>query len=932
MGPARLLCLSLSPGPTGALSLADGEFAIAPAKFQIMLIHFILRILKPSERLLCPPDARGTPSPVAFDNQAMLLYRSLTTTLAARWSAMKRAMGMRWGRLSPTRQDRIATLGPLVSVLLFLTAIVAAFWYLRYEENEREAESVQRDSEIAQQQLRVRLIENQDALVRIARDLSTRFRSAEQFTAQAAELVADRGEMTHIAWINGSKEARAVYSDRPFHIEANPDGKAAQPTLPAQRQISETDATFDKAKALRSVVYSGAFKDANGNMVMQVHVPVLLRNQFDGALIAEYSLDRMLRLSVPAEITQRHTVAIVSQDRRVLASSVVTQPEQSARKPTHQTDVAVEPLANGWVIRTQGWRTSLSIVGNTLFWMVLALSGLTLWMLMGSWRHLRRRTQIQATLVQETNFRRAMENSMLTGMRAMDRDGRISYVNPAFCAMTGYSEQELVGKVPPFPFWPDGAQEENARLLREELEGRSPAGGIEVKLAKKDGAVFDARMYISPLVDAKGQQTGWMTSITNITEAKRIRDQLSVSHERFTTVLEGLDAVVSVLSVQQNELLFTNRTYRHWFTADAQGHALLAGAGVRLPDLPPINGSDDSGDDVDSMSGISSQMLADVGSAPREVFIASLQKWFDVRTRYMQWTDGRLAQMLIATDVTARRRGEELALQQAEKAQVTSRLVTMGEMASSVAHELNQPLTAITNYCNGMVSRVRGKTISDDDLVAALEKTAKQAERAGQVIRRIRAFVKRSEPQREPAAADTVVEDAVELADFELRRRNVRLNVYVAKNMPLVVCDPILIEQVVLNLIKNAAEAIDTAQLPANRRQIELRVAPRDTAEEGTVIEFSVSDTGPGIREDVLARLYEAFFSTKVEGLGIGLSLCRSIVESHRGRIKGQNLYNGDSVVGCQFSFTLPVEITPRQDSAPPETALPMGATTDVTT
>jgi signal transduction histidine kinase len=120
--------------------------------------------------------------------------------------------------------------------------------------------------------------------------------------------------------------------------------------------------------------------------------------------------------------------------------------------------------------------------------------------------------------------------------------------------------------------------------------------------------------------------------------------------------------------------------------------------------------------------------------------------------------------------------------------------------------------------------------------------------------------------------------------------------------------DPILIEQVLLNLLKNAAEAIDNARLPPARRHIELRVVPRHTPEEGGVIEFSVTDHGPGVKEEVMARLYEAFFSTKPDGLGIGLSLCRSIIESHRGRIRAENLYNGESVVGCRFAFTLPVE------------------------
>ncbi|HUP08910.1 MAG TPA: ATP-binding protein, partial [Caldimonas sp.] len=240
------------------------------------------------------------------------------------------------------------------------------------------------------------------------------------------------------------------------------------------------------------------------------------------------------------------------------------------------------------------------------------------------------------------------------------------------------------------------------------------------------------------------------------------------------------------------------------------------------------------------------------------------------------------------------------------------------EMASSVAHELNQPLTAIANYCNGMVTRVRNDAIAKGDLVAALEKTSHQAERAGQIIHRIRAFVKRSEPQRQLSQAQTIVEDAVDLAGIELRRRSVAIHTDVAPRLPPLMADPILIEQVVLNLLKNAAEAIDNARLPPARRNIELRVAPLRTEEEGDVLEFSVTDSGPGLKEEVIPRIYEAFFSTKTDGLGIGLSLCRSIVESHRGRMKATNLYNAEgNVVGCRFSFTLPIEATSLSQPAP---------------
>jgi C4-dicarboxylate-specific signal transduction histidine kinase len=204
--------------------------------------------------------------------------------------------------------------------------------------------------------------------------------------------------------------------------------------------------------------------------------------------------------------------------------------------------------------------------------------------------------------------------------------------------------------------------------------------------------------------------------------------------------------------------------------------------------------------------------------------------------------------------------------------------------------------------------------------VAALRKTARQAERAGQIIRRIRAFVRKSEPQRQTSHARQIVEDAVELAGIELRRRNVAIRTYVAQRLPSLEVDPILIEQVLMNLLKNAAEAIDSAipPLPVSRRNIELRVVPRHTPEEGGVIEFSVTDMGPGLKVEVIERLYEAFFSTKAEGLGIGLSLCRSIIESHRGRMRAQNLYNGELVSGCRFSFTLPVEVPVRSEPASP--------------
>jgi C4-dicarboxylate-specific signal transduction histidine kinase len=229
----------------------------------------------------------------------------------------------------------------------------------------------------------------------------------------------------------------------------------------------------------------------------------------------------------------------------------------------------------------------------------------------------------------------------------------------------------------------------------------------------------------------------------------------------------------------------------------------------------------------------------------------------------------------------------------------------MGEMASSVAHELNQPLAAISNYCSGMVSRIKGRQIEEEELLAALEKTARQAQRAGQIIQRIRSFVKRSEPNRTASEVDNMVGEAVELAEIELRRHNVRLSHYVAARLPKLLVDPILIEQVLVNLLKNAAESINAANRPAPLRSVELRVV-RQAIEGLPGVEFSVRDSGRGLAPEVMERLFEAFFSTKAEGMGIGLNLCRSIVESHQGRMDAKNIYNGPVVSGCVFSFWIP--------------------------
>ena len=490
-----------------------------------------------------------------------------------------------------------------------------------------------------------------------------------------------------------------------------------------------------------------------------------------------------------------------------------------------------------------------------------------------------KRRNAETALAAETSFRQAMEDSMLTGMRAVDMEGRVTYVNPAFCEIVGFDASELLGAMPPYPYWDTQNRAADEQALATVLEGKAPASGFQGKVHRKDGSVRFVRMYVSPLVARDGTQTGWMTSMTDISEPKRIREELAAAHERFTTVLDELEAAVCVLppatgpgTTPADEIapLFTNRTFRHLFEHAADFAPLLKATEDSAP-----------------------------GWLPREVLLPRLGRWYEVRARRIRWVDGRPVRMVVATDVSRRHEAEEQHRRQDEKLQRTSRLVTMGEMASSLAHELNQPLTAIANYCMGLSARIRtrvaaGGELDADEMLQALGKTAAQAERAGMVIRRIREFVKRSEPERRHCEVEKIVADAIGLAEIDAQRLGVRIEIDLPENPPTLNVDPILIEQVLLNLAKNGIDAMRNETSPV------LRVSVRIL---GGAIDFAVADVGPGLTPEARAKLFEPFFTTKAEGMGMGLNICRSIIESHQGRLWAETNEWG----GCTFRFTLPL-------------------------
>jgi PAS domain S-box-containing protein len=749
-------------------------------------------------------------------------------------------------------------LAPVVAVGLFVAVMIGMFLYLREQESRQQKEALYKDIDLAQQSIKLRLTALQESMLTLSRDIASGEVSEESVWGDTAPILKDYPFVVALAWLESERKARWV----------RPAPSTLSEVLDvASRRINDLETTFTFQTVAESgrPAYSRAFLAPDGQMYMELQVPVGLPRKAQGTLLALMSVDRMLVHLVPGQLTQKYRVMFVDDGDNAMASSSARAPQDD--ELTYITPI--DPPGRGMSMRAYAYKAESRLVENMVMVIMVGLSGLIVWSLWTLWRHTRRRGAAERALLTETNFRRAMENSVITGMRAFDLSGRITYVNRAFCEMLGLTEAELLGKSAPYPYWPRERFVEQQKSLDLVLSGRSPPSGLQVEVQRADGSVFQARMYVSPLIDEHGVQTGWMTSVTDITEPNRIRDELAAAQKRFLAVFEQLDSAVSVRAPEAgtDQLLFANRTYTELFGYSPRGHLQLS-PGVQSEEMHAY-----------------------------EMFYEPARAWFEVRERDIDWVDGRTVRLQVATDVTARHEAEEMTRAQLEKVQLTSRLITMGEMASSLAHELNQPLTAIANYSNGVMARMKAGQTEPDVLLPALQKTTEQAHRAGAIIRRIRNFVKRSEPIRGQADLRSIVDDAVGFAEIEAKRNGVRIESRVPRASRRLFVDGIMIEQVLLNLLKNAIDAMRNSALPPEARLVRLVVRERN--EE---IEFAVIDRGNGVAPGTHAKLFEPFYSTKSDGMGMGLNICRTIIEFHQGRLWVEDNPDG----GAIFRFTLP--------------------------
>ena len=763
-------------------------------------------------------------------------------------------------------------LAPYVAIGVFALAMLIVTAILQWRELDTARSALEGDMHWAERTIGARIHAHQDFLAELGREQEFKQLTYESFQVRASRYVRENNEILAIIWVDTDGKVEWVAPNE------------ATATFVGEQLEGTRQTALQEALRIRRELVSPDYRDATRRPIHDVILPVQRGSADLGAFIALQSLEGLLRTTLPAVFTTRYSLTVVSADNREVYSNSSIKPTDRQLSGVINLELPNNRLGLN-IVAYRGGGAWLPFVPAALIIVLTLIATVTLIQLR---RHAKHRAATEEELRAAYAFRQAMSNSLITGMRAIDLDGRITFVNAAFCRMTGFNESELVGLKPPYPYWPPEEFDRLQYNIDTALAGKAPASGFEMRIMRKNGERFDVRLYFSPLIDTNGKQIGWMASMNDITEPKRVRVELERAHERFVTVINGLDSAVHVADAQSGEILFANRAFQNIYGFDAVGRdtSLITAPCRPSPDAyqhdPELITSDE---------------------LPCEIYDGEIQHalsghWYHLHERAIRWVDGRTVRVQVAADITDRKHIDEVNLQQQKRLEQTSRLITMGEMASSLAHELNQPLSAIANYCAGCVKRMQAGNYKLDDLLTAMQKASSQAERAGKIIRRMRDMVKKGDPNRQPIALTELIDEARAFADIEAQRTGTQIIVDVPEDLPRIVVDRIMIEQVLLNLVKNGIEAM--GDVPVDRRQLSLQARLADER----MMEVTVSDHGHGLAAEDVEKIFAPFYTTKPEGMGIGLAICRSIIEFHQGRLWVSPRRDG----GTEFHFTVPIE------------------------
>ena len=630
---------------------------------------------------------------------------------------------------------------PRLAFILFVGGVALLLWMAEQADREEKRATLTSDMLWLEQNLRFHLTRNEELLGRIDHAHTS---DAKAFESFARTMFGFDSGLRQLIWLSAEGTVRLAH---PAIMEPGLAGETGE-AIPSRQ-------SFRLARSIGKPVYGKAYPYFGNDWQFEVHVPVSREGRIAGVAVGVYRIRDLLGDSVPWWLAERYRISVMEDSGKVLGTR--SKVESAITEEGYQ--VAFDPPGWGLTLHAVPYHAPRPTASLVLSASLVFLAIIVLWSLWILRRHVLRRHAVEEQLGQEHAFRKAMEDSLDTGMRARNLDGEIIYVNPAFCRMVGWSAAELIGRRPPMPYWADDYLDETRALHDRVLAGEGPGEGFELKLKRRNGEVIDVLIHEAPLIDARGQHSGWMGSIVDITERKQ---------------------------------------------------------------------------------------------------------------------------------------ADERARQQQDRLQSTARLVAMGEMASSIAHELNQPLAAISSYCTGAANLLRNETPAAE-VLPALDKAVEQARRAGQVVRRIYNLARHSEDRVELIRLGEHIDAALALMEPEIRQKGIRVTLDLQAQLR-VEGDPVLLEQALLNVLRNAVESMrDT--LP-EQRQIGITL----TCSDGYAL-LTIADRGCGIDASVADKLFDPLFTTKAEGMGMGLAICRSVVENHRGRLSFEANPGGGTV----FHILLPL-------------------------
>ncbi len=376
-----------------------------------------------------------------------------------------------------------------------------------------------------------------------------------------------------------------------------------------------------------------------------------------------------------------------------------------------------------------------------------------------------------------------------------------------------------------------------------------------------------------------------LVAVTMTLLLARLHRSLSAADERFRRVLEEMHAAVYALDERSGRLLYVNPALVRLLAVDPA--TLNADDLARRFGLPPRQEGS-----VATTSGF------DATFCTKELRDAVDGHWYQVQSGLIPWRGGHPIRLQVITDISDQKQALSLRRQHQKIQRQTARLAELTEVASSLAHELNQPLMAITSYSDACLRLLDNPSFERTELVTAMQKSRDQALRAGRIIARIRSFIRSRRPEPSRFDINELLLESIELLEVARDEHAIRTELRLTPDPLIAHADRTLMAQVIHNLLQNAIDAMQT--IPDDQRRLTITT---DRAPDGAIV-LTFADNGPGIPDYLAESAYTALFSTKEKGLGLGLSICRSVIEAHGGRIWHETAPTG----GCVFHITLPAE------------------------